>query len=143
MEEQVKQAIELFEGGLNCAQAVLGVFASKYVKDTDAALRMAGGFGHGMRVGETCGAITGAVMVVGLREGTSDAGDQNAKARCGAMTLELVTTLRGALHTTNCHEILKSEELEARGSRTCPNCPRRACAAAIEAAVEALVERGY
>lgn len=143
MSEKQKRAVELFDEGFNCAQSVIAVFAHELPGDAATALRMAGGFGHGMRMGEVCGAISGAVMVVGLREGTDEPADQTAKAACNAQTLELMRTLTARLGACECRKLIVDEALKARGSATCPGCTRRSCAAVIEAAVEELEKRGF
>ena len=57
------------ESKMNCAQAVLTAFCEELGLDRAAALKLARGFGGGMgRTGKTCGAVTGAYMVLGLRE---------------------------------------------------------------------------
>jgi len=62
----VDRAVDLFRSGCACSQAVLAAFGPRYGLDEAAALRVASGFGSGMRMGETCGAVTGAFMVLGL-----------------------------------------------------------------------------
>lgn len=52
---------------LNCAQSVLLSYASDLNLEPTTALRVALGFGGGMAMGETCGAVTGACMVLGLK----------------------------------------------------------------------------
>ena len=57
------------ESKMNCAQAVLTAFCEELGLDGATALKLASGFGGGMgRGGKTCGAVTGAYMVLGLRE---------------------------------------------------------------------------
>lgn len=59
--------MEAFRTGSNCAQAVLGSFGDETGLDGDAARRVAAGFGGGMgRLQRTCGAVTGAFMVLGF-----------------------------------------------------------------------------
>jgi C_GCAxxG_C_C family probable redox protein len=50
----------------NCAQGVLIPFAEDAGLDRKTAYALAGNFGSGMRRGATCGAVTGALMVLGL-----------------------------------------------------------------------------
>ena len=50
----------------NCAQSVAVPFAKTVGIDEDTAYRMAAHFGGGMKMGATCGAVTGAMMVLGL-----------------------------------------------------------------------------
>ncbi len=51
----------------NCAQAVLLPFAREAGLTQEQAMALAENFGGGMRHGATCGAVTGALMVLGLR----------------------------------------------------------------------------
>jgi C_GCAxxG_C_C family probable redox protein len=58
------------EQGGNCAQAVLAAFGPELGLDEITCLRVAACFGAGIgRLGLTCGAVTGACMVLGLRHG--------------------------------------------------------------------------
>ncbi len=52
---------------LNCAQSVLVGFSEDLNLDKITALKIAAGFGGGMGMAETCGAVTGAYMVLGLK----------------------------------------------------------------------------
>ncbi len=63
------EAVERFKKGFNCSQAVLGSFSKQFGLDCDKASKVATGFGSGMRMGGTCGAATGAFMVLGLKYG--------------------------------------------------------------------------
>ena len=57
---------------LNCAQSVISVFAEQMGLDLDTAIRVAMAFGGGMgRGGNTCGAVTGAYMALGLSQNIS------------------------------------------------------------------------
>ncbi len=67
---KVEEAISHIRGEYNCAQSIFGTYASKYGLDQDTALKIATGFGGGMgHSGRTCGAVTGAYMVLGLKFG--------------------------------------------------------------------------
>jgi len=59
-------AIENFKT-LNCAQSVLLSYASELNLDEMTALKISAGFGGGMTMAETCGAVTGAYMVLGMK----------------------------------------------------------------------------
>ncbi|MBE5996929.1 MAG: C_GCAxxG_C_C family protein [Lachnospiraceae bacterium] len=50
----------------NCAQSVLVPFADVLGTDGEILYRVGANFGSGMRVGSVCGAVTGALMVLGL-----------------------------------------------------------------------------
>ena len=63
-----------FRQGLNCAECVLRTFMDIYeVNVPDEVICMATGFGGGMgHTKNTCGAITGAVLALGLLKGRRD-----------------------------------------------------------------------
>ena len=50
----------------NCAQAVLVAFAQEMGMTEEQAYNLGAHFGSGMRHGSTCGAVTGALMVLGM-----------------------------------------------------------------------------
>ncbi len=67
MESRKQIAVEKKQCGLNCAQAVLCTYADLAGIDEKTAIRLAAPFGAGMGNMEgTCGAITGAGLVLGL-----------------------------------------------------------------------------
>jgi C_GCAxxG_C_C family probable redox protein len=55
----------------NCAQTIFSLFAPELGIDEKTALKIASGFGGGMACAETCGAVTGAYMVIGMKYGHS------------------------------------------------------------------------
>ena len=68
-------AMALFRNGANCAQAVVGAYAEECGLEFDQAMRLASSFGAGMgRLREVCGAVSGMLMVIGLKEGYCDLG---------------------------------------------------------------------
>jgi len=76
-------AIENFKT-LNCAQSVLLSHTEDLNIDKMTALRIALGFGGGMAMAETCGAATGAYMVLGLKVQTEGKTIQEMKAESKA-----------------------------------------------------------
>ena len=57
---------------MNCAQAVFSTYCEEFGLERNLALKLAQGFGGGMaRIGNTCGAVTGAYMMVGLSQSMS------------------------------------------------------------------------
>lgn len=68
---EIKEAIELFENGYMCSQAVFAAFSPDLGLEKEMALKIGACFGSGMRKGEVCGACTGALMALGLKYGES------------------------------------------------------------------------
>lgn len=62
-----ENAKALHHSGLNCAQSVLLANSDYTGLDREIATRVSCGFGGGVRSGEVCGCISGAVMALGCR----------------------------------------------------------------------------
>jgi C_GCAxxG_C_C family probable redox protein len=76
MSERCERATQCFSEGFNCSQAVLSAFGPEMGLDCETALRVAGMFGAGMgRMGNVCGAVTGAFMVIGLKYSKTQDGE--------------------------------------------------------------------
>ena len=99
MNERVKKASELFDGGLYCSQAVLGAFCDKYGIDEKLAFRIACGLNSGCRCADVCGAVSGAVLVIGLRYGDD-------KAVCNLKTEEYIKTFKERNGSIICRDLL-------------------------------------
>lgn len=65
----VDKAENYFSNNFNCCQAVFTTFATDYGMSEELALKVATQFGGGARKGEMCGAVSGALMVLGLEYG--------------------------------------------------------------------------
>ncbi|HVM71698.1 MAG TPA: C-GCAxxG-C-C family protein [Anaerolineales bacterium] len=70
-------AATTFSQKYNCSQSVFLAFAQTLGLDRETALRLASPFGGGIaRQGEVCGAVTGALMALGLARGTVTPADK-------------------------------------------------------------------
>ena len=68
MPDKGQLAVDKFVEGYNCAQSVVFAFHDECGLGEDTALKVSGGFGAGMgRKQEVCGAVTGGIMILGLR----------------------------------------------------------------------------
>ena len=65
----IEKAMKIFYEKVNCSQAVLGAYAEEYGLTSDQAMKVAACFSGGVRKGEVCGAVSGAIMVIGLKYG--------------------------------------------------------------------------
>lgn len=64
-----EKALNYFSQKFNCSQAVLSTFAEELGISEELALKIGTEFGGGARRGELCGAVSGALMVLGLKYG--------------------------------------------------------------------------
>ncbi len=101
------EAAATFDGGFNCAQAVLSAFAGEMGLERELALRIAGGLGGGMgRLGEVCGAVAGAVLVIGLRHGKHRPEDDAAREETYRRVQELAAAFRARYGALRCRDLL-------------------------------------
>ncbi len=102
-----EHAVESFRAGANCSQAVFGEYAEERGVDSVSALKIACGFGGGMgRLGGTCGAVTGAIMAIGLADCDPDPRAPVTKARVYALVRSFVEEFEARHPSTLCRELL-------------------------------------
>ncbi|HVI95502.1 MAG TPA: C-GCAxxG-C-C family protein [Anaeromyxobacter sp.] len=103
----VDRAVSLFDQGFTCAQAVLAAFAARHGLDEPTALKVACAYGGGIaRSGEMCGAVSGALMVIGLAHGKASLADDSAKERTYALTREFWKRFREQQRSLVCKELI-------------------------------------
>lgn len=100
------KALELFSNNFNCSQAVFAAFAPDFGLDEKLALKLATSFGGGARNGEICGAVSGALMVLGLKYGHFDAADSEQKSRAYAIAVEYTKRFKEANGSIVCRDLL-------------------------------------
>lgn len=104
---KIDLALSCFEEGFSCSQAVVCAFAEEFGMDKETALKISGAFGGGMaQMGETCGAVTGAFMVLGLRYGRINAKDLETKEKLYSAVKDFVEKFKLQNGTIVCRELL-------------------------------------
>ncbi|NIP25150.1 MAG: hypothetical protein GWN67_17675 [Phycisphaerae bacterium] len=104
--DKIKEAVSAFKAGFNCSQAIMGIYGPEYGLSALDALRVSCGFGGGMRRGDTCGAVTGALMVLGLRYGPKDVTDTSAKNDVYSRVTEFCSRYESRCDSIICRELL-------------------------------------
>ena len=142
------QVAELFGGGqLYCAETVVKLIAEAGGRDSGDAVRMATGFCSGMaRTCGQCGAVSGAVMGIGLFAGRAEPGGEYEQAY--AITQEFLEKFEERYSSVNCFELTRcdftvpedQERFKAEGGLDA--CVGMA-AFAVETALSLLREHGY
>lgn len=103
----IDDPVSLSESGLNCAQAILSTYGVKLGIALESALKVASGFGGGMsRMAETCGAVTGAFMALGLKFASADAGDYDAREKTYDAVRRFAEKFSAANGSIVCRELL-------------------------------------
>ena len=103
---KAEAALDFFEN-YNCAQSILCAYADDCGLDKDKALQAAVGFGGGMgRLQETCGAVSGAIIVLGLSSGFKE-GDGRDKINANYDKVRrLIGDFSAQKGTVRCRDLL-------------------------------------
>jgi C_GCAxxG_C_C family probable redox protein len=105
--DPVARACELFARGVSCAPAILAAYAPRLGVTEEQAARTACCFGGGMiGTGKTCGAVTGAMMALGLAHGSGATVDLPRKHAAYAKTAELWKRFTERHGSITCNDIL-------------------------------------
>jgi C_GCAxxG_C_C family probable redox protein len=136
-----EHASELFLSGYNCAQSVVLSFADDLKFSKELAQKMAAGFGGGMgKQQETCGAVTGAIMVLGLLKGEEVNNNDELKAAAYGGVKDLTRDFVAAYKTSQCRDLidcdLNTPEGEAKFKEE--KIMENVCAPCVKKAVEIL-----
>ena len=131
MEKQSKinEAVACFQDGFNCSQAVVSTYCEQFGLDKETALKVSCGFGGGMgRLGEVCGAVTGAYMIIGLKYGQYNLKDTAAKDKTYETVREFTRLFEEKNNTTICRKLLgidiANTEKKAAVERIKSICPK-------------------
>lgn len=105
--DRVNAAYELMaERRANCAQAILSTFCEQFGLERSLALRLAQGFGAGMgQKGNTCGAVTGSYMVLGLSRRISPDSPRESLDATYELVREFDRRFRQLHSTVTCREL--------------------------------------
>lgn len=113
-----EKAIVSFRAGLNCSQAVLTAYSEMLDFDNDLALGVACGFGGGMgRLQETCGAVTGSYMVLGIHTCNKVSDNKERKEKTYSLIQEFSRRFKKLNGTTDCIDLLKCDLKTEEGNR--------------------------
>lgn len=100
-------ALASFNQGITCSSAVFSAFAEDLGLDDMMARKIACGFGAGIsRTGNICGAVSGAILVIGLKYGKTEKGDDAATVKTRARTREFMEEFSKRNGSVNCAELL-------------------------------------
>lgn len=118
--------------GYNCAQAVACTLAQELGADPNAVYRLSEALGAGMGGhNETCGAISGALMMIGQVASGGTEAPGTTKFKTYKLSSTLVEAFRTKNGSTNCGE-LKGINCNHGMLRTCEGCIEDAIAFACE-----------
>ena len=128
VDNRVERAVSSMKNGMNCSQAVFSVYSQHLGVDHDTALKITSAFGGGISgTGNVCGAVTGAIMAIGLKHGGEGTNDQ---MKSQGITSQFTNKFKERNETIICrelinHDLLTPEDIEhAFKTGVFNNCPK-------------------
>ena len=125
MKTRVEETIGRHDKGYNCAQAVACTYCDLVGVDEETMFKLTEALGLGMGGMEgTCGAITGACVLAGMKNSTGNLEKPNSKGASYKLSRQIVEEFKNQNGATQCRE-LKGVET-GKVLRACPDCIRDA-----------------
>lgn len=126
MESRKKIAIEKHDLGYNCAQSVALTYADLVDMAPEHLFKVTEGFGlGGGNMQGTCGAISGAIALIGLLNSCGDLEHPSTKAQTYALGREILERFKAQNGSVLCHELKGAGT--GKVLRSCPDCIMDAC----------------
>ena len=141
-----EKAVDYFSQKLHCSQSVLAAFADECGITEEEALKLGSCFGSGMRKGQVCGAVTGALMVLGLLYGQKSAGDtegRNVSNKVNDLMMDLFKEKCGSYICNDLlgYDITSEEEFQCcRDNKLFTEFCHKMVAAAVEVVEEIILQ---
>lgn len=101
-----KAPVDRFLDGYSCSQTILTTYCKRYGVDHLTGVKLAAGFGAGMQKANTCGAVTGAIMVLGLHFGNEASINSAGRRAVYTAVIEFSKQFEALNGTLSCRKLL-------------------------------------
>ncbi len=104
---RIEKALSQFATGCNCCQSITTAFDPDYNLDSQKALKIGAAFGGGMsRLGNTCGAVSGALMIIGMAFRNDDPEDSDNKEQVYVISQRFLNQFMEIHGTVMCRDLI-------------------------------------
>jgi C_GCAxxG_C_C family probable redox protein len=105
--QRAAEAVAAFNSGFSCSQAICTTYFQAFGIDRVTARKVSCGFGAGIaRSSNICGAVSGAIMVIGLAYGMARSGDAAAKEKTYRAVNEFLKEFKRRNGEVNCTPLI-------------------------------------
>jgi len=103
---RVDEAVDCFCRGAACSQAILGTYGPLVGLPREQGLKLASGFAGGMRLAQTCGAVTGAFMVLSLKHAGDNCDQRDGRDSVYAAIRQFTAQFQQRNRSVICKELM-------------------------------------
>jgi C_GCAxxG_C_C family probable redox protein len=114
---EIESSVDMFLDDCACSQAILVTYSRRYGLDPEHAMKLSAGFAGGMRMAETCGAVTGAFMVLGMHACGDDCKTAKGREKIYSLVREFTARFEKRNGSTRCKELLGCDISTAEGMK--------------------------
>ena len=112
-----KTSVDRFLDGYSCSQTILTAYCQRYGVDHMTGVKIAAGFGAGMQKAKTCGAVSGAIMVLGLHFGSEASINSVGRKAVYRSVIEFLRQFEEVNGTLSCRKLLGCDVNTPEGMR--------------------------
>jgi len=138
--KKIEVALDRFQNGWSCAQVVLCSFCEDYEMDIATAKSISCGFAGGMRCGETCGAVSAAIMVIGLWSFHIEKDFTKQQQLCFDTVSRFLAAFERKQNSCKCKDILGYDIRDTEERKKHPGRQRKICPQVIEDGIQILAD---
>ncbi len=110
-----EKAVSCFRQGFGCSQALVVTYGGKLGIDNDLTIKTASVFGRGMGVGGMCGAVTGALMLIGAKYGNTTAEDFTSAEKAVGNAGDFINEFLSLHKSVSCKELIDCDVNTSEG----------------------------
>lgn len=118
VENKINLAIKKLMAGYSCSESVVLTYSDQFSLNRESAFKIASGFGGGMGwLGETCGAVTAAYMVIGLKYGAASVKDTYSRELTYESVARFDELFRERNKSTLCRDLIGNIDMSSNEGR--------------------------
>lgn len=107
---KAEQAISCLKQGFGCSQALLATYGAQFGLERETALKLGEALAGGMgRTGGTCGAVTSALIIIGLKHGRTKAEDKESQKKTDSLVKEFLNKFNARNGSILCRDLLEND----------------------------------
>ena len=114
---KIQQAETKFLDGYTCSQAIFSTYCEQFNIDVRSAFNLSCGFAAGMRMGKTCGAVSGAIMILGLAFSGPHSEQMEDREEVYAAVCEFTEKFIQEYGSTECKDLLTVDISTEKGKQ--------------------------
>jgi C_GCAxxG_C_C family probable redox protein len=105
--KRADEVVDAFKRGLSCSQAIFSVYGKDLGVDPETAIKIASAFGAGIaKTGGICGAVSGAIMVIGLSQKPEDIQDATSREKVYGLAKRFIDEFTARNASVNCTDLV-------------------------------------